>query len=275
MHTDSLLAQRLATYPSVLVGYSGGVDSVLVAVVARRVLGPERMLAVLGVSPSLAAVQREQAWRVARQFGVPLEEVTTDELADPDYVANAPTRCFFCKRALWSRLAALAAARGFAVAVDGTNRDDAGEHRPGLAAGADRGIRSPLAEAGYGKEDVRREARSLGIPIWDAPAAPCLASRITYGLAVTPARLRQVEEAERALRALGVVGDLRVRHAGREARIEVRADQVALVRRERASVTDRLLALGFGRVTLDPAGYRRGSLLRRDAANVELLGERA
>ncbi len=273
MDTDSPLAQRLAVYPSVLVGYSGGIDSALVAVVARRVLGPARMLAALGVSPSLSAAQRAQAWAVARRFDVPLEEIATDELADPGYVANAPTRCFFCKRELWTRLGALAATRGFAVVVDGTNGDDAGQHRPGTAAGAAAGVRSPLREAGYTKQDVRHEARQLGIPIWDAPAAPCLASRLTYGLEVTPARLHQVEGAEHALRALGIAGDLRVRHTGDEARIEVRPDQLELVRHARAAVVEQLLALGFGRVTLDRAGYRSGSLLDRRAPDVELLGE--
>jgi uncharacterized protein len=273
MSSDAL-APVLAGFPSLLVGYSGGVDSALLAVAARRVLGSVRMLAVLGVSPSLSAEQHGRARAVAAQFDVPLVEVATGELDDPAYVANAPTRCYFCKRELWARLQAVAAERGLAVVADGTNADDVAEHRPGLRAAAERGIRSPLAEAGYGKDAVRRSARALGIPIWDAPAAPCLASRIQYGLTVTPSRLRQVEQAESVLRDAGVTGDLRVRHRGDEARIEVHPSQFGAVRRARVMIGERLLGLGFSRITLDPAGYRRGSLLADRSDAVELLASR-
>jgi uncharacterized protein len=273
MSTDAL--ERILTgFPSLLVGYSGGVDSALLAVRARRVLGRDRMLAVLGVSPSLAAAQREQAGAVALQFDVPLLEVATYELDDPGYAANAPDRCYFCKRELWTQLRNVATERGLAAVADGTNADDLGDHRPGLRAADERGIRSPLAEAGYDKAAVRREARELGIPIWAAPAAPCLASRVRYGLTVTPPRLRQVERAEALLRGLGIAGDLRVRHRGDEARIEVDPSELAAVRRGIDGIAEALLGLGFSRVTLDLEGYRRGSLLADRDRPVVVLASR-
>lgn len=272
MDHSSRLERVVAAFPSLLVGYSGGVDSALLAVVARRVLGKTRSVAALGLSPSYPDVQRRQALELAEQFDLDLVQVPTFELDDPSYAANPTDRCYFCKRELWARLSALAVERGIQVVADGTNADDLSEHRPGLRAAAERGIRSPLAEAGYTKVDVRREARSLGIPIWDAPAAPCLSSRIVYGLTVTRPRLGQVEQGEALLRAVGVRGDLRVRHRGDEARIEVRADEFPVVRAARAKIAQELLALGFRRVTLDLAGYRRGSLLADPVPQLELLG---
>jgi uncharacterized protein len=274
MFSPSRLETLVATLPSVLVGYSGGVDSALLAVVTRRMLGRERALAAVGVSRSFPAVQHEQALAIARQFDLDLIEIPTDELSDPGYVANAPSRCYFCKRELWSKLTGAARARGIAVVADGTNADDLGEHRPGLEAAAEAGIRSPLAEAGYTKADIRAEARALGIPIWDAPAAPCLSSRILYGLSVTPERLKQVEQGEALLRALGVAGDLRVRHRGREARIEAGLSQLPLIRAHKEQVGRQFLALGFARLTLDLRGYRRGSLLRDGDPEPEVLAER-
>jgi uncharacterized protein len=274
MAAPSKLEDLVATFPSVLVGYSGGVDSALLAVVARRTLGRDRAIAAIGVSASFPAAQHQQALQVARQFDLSLTEIPTDELDDPQYVANAPNRCYFCKRELWSKLVSLARERGVAVVADGTNADDLGEHRPGLRAANELGIHSPLAEAGYTKLRIRAEARALGIPIWDAPAAPCLSSRVVYGLRVTPARLRQVEEGEALLRSLGVAGDLRVRHRGEEARIEVAPSQFDLVRAHRRRVTERLLELGFARVTLDLEGYRRGALLRSGEPQFEILAER-
>jgi uncharacterized protein len=274
MPDPTKLATHLATFPSILVGYSGGVDSSLVAVLARRVLGRERAVAAMAVSPSFPAVQREQALAVAREFDLALVQVATHELDDPGYVANAPSRCYFCKTELWRSLAKVAQERGMAVVVDGTNLDDTHEHRPGLRAAAEHRVRSPLAEAGYTKADVRREARALGLPMWDAPAAPCLSSRILYGLSVTPARLRQVEAGEALLRAIGVRGDLRVRHRGEEARIEVAVSEFSRIRAHRDEIAREFLSLGFQRVALDLGGYRRGSLLSPNGRDVELLAAR-
>jgi uncharacterized protein len=244
-----------------LLGYSGGVDSALVAVVARQALGPDDFLAVIGRSASYPEAQWRAAVHLARRFEIPLLEIDTHELADPRYTANPTDRCYFCKTELWSRLGELASVRGFPTVLDGTNADDLGEHRPGLRAGAERRIRSPLAELGWTKAAVRGASRELDIPGWDAPAAPCLSSRLQYGLEVTPRRLRQVEEGEAFLRSLGVHGDLRVRHHGDRARVEVASDQMDRVRQSWAAVERFFSGLGFVAVELDPWGYRRGGLL--------------
>jgi pyridinium-3,5-biscarboxylic acid mononucleotide sulfurtransferase len=255
------LRALVRSFGSALVGYSGGVDSALLAVVLRQELGREHMLAVIGRSAALPRAQADAARALAQRFDVPLAEVDTHELDDPRYLANAPTRCFFCKTELWSRLVPEAEARGFAVACDGTNVDDLREHRPGYAAGRAAGIRSPLAEVGLTKAAIRAAARALELPVWDAPAAPCLASRVAYGIAITPERLAQVEHAEAYLRELGVTGDLRVRHHGDRARIEVEERWIGWVSARLGAVHAELTALGFAQVEVDPRGYRRGSLL--------------
>jgi uncharacterized protein len=255
------LAAHLDGLGRVLLGYSGGVDSALLAVVSARLPGNDRFLAVLGVSPSLAAFQYRQAMELASRFSIPLLELDTRELEDPRYSANPTNRCYFCKTELWSRLHALAADRGYDSIIDGTNADDLGEHRPGLAAANERKVRSPLAELGWSKTQVRAAARLLELPIWDAPSSPCLSSRIRYGVAVTPARLRQVEAAEEWLRGIGITGDLRVRHLGEAARIEVDPIHFNLLLERWQEVEQTLLDLGFGAVERDPRGYRRGGLL--------------
>lgn len=257
------LESHVAGYGSALVAHSGGVDSSLVAVVARRALGREHMLAVLARSASLPAELEARALTVARQFDVPIEVVETDELADPRYQANGPDRCYHCKSVLWARLLPLAQERSLAAVLDGTNVDDVlpGEHRPGARAGRAAGVRSPLAELGLRKTDVRRVAQALGLPNWDAPAAPCLASRVRYGLAVTTTRLAQVEQAEAMVRSFGVCGDLRVRHLGSTARVEVERDELPRVRHAWAEISAQLQALGFQAVELDPRGYRRGAMI--------------
>jgi len=256
------LETHLATLGRVVLGYSGGVDSALLAVAGRRALGPGRFLAVIGRSASYPEVQYAQALDLARRFDLPLLETDTHELDDPRYLANPVNRCFFCKQELWARLGAIAESRGFDVIIDGTNADDLVEHRPGLQAAAERGVRSPLAELGWSKDDVRAAARLLDIPIWDAPASPCLSSRVRYGLAITPVRLRQVEAGEALLRAIGVTGDLRVRHHDAEARLEVEPAQFERVRRAWPALERQFRELGFTGVTLDPRGYRRGGLLQ-------------
>ncbi len=252
-------------FPSVLLGYSGGVDSALLAVVLRQELGKDRMLAAIGRSASYPEAQWQTATLVAAQFDIPLVEIDTHELEDPNYLANPTNRCFYCKTELWNRLVPLAHERGLAVVCDGTNADDLREHRPGKAAGLNAGVRSPLAEAGLTKADVRAASRELGLPTWDAPAAPCLSSRVQYGLSITPSRLRQVEKGEAFLRELGVAGDLRLRHHGDAARIEVEPSWIPWIEARRAAITDRLTTLGFARVEIDPRGYRRGSLLERSS----------
>src|SRR5690606_15227256 len=180
------LVEILRECGSVCIGYSGGVDSVFLAKVAVDVLGPENVLAVTGRSATYPAVQLEMALACVRQFGIPHEEIETDEMSDPNYVANPANRCYFCKTELWSKLTALAAARGYAVVLDGSNADDAGDHRPGMRAAQELGVRSPLLEAGLTKAEIRELSRCLGLPTWDQPSAPCLASRLPYGLSVTP-----------------------------------------------------------------------------------------
>ena len=263
MHPFERLREQVRLYPSALLGYSGGVDSALVAVVLRQELGKDRMIAAIGRSASYPEAQWRTARDIAREFDIPLLEIATHELEDANYLANPTNRCFFCKNELWFRLGAVARERGIPVVCDGTNADDlrGGEHRPGHAAGLRAGVRSPLADAGLSKADVRDAARTLGLPIWDAPAAPCLSSRVRYGLQITPQRLNQVERAEAFLRELGVVGDLRVRHLGAAARIEVDPGWIPWVANRWSAVHSHLTTLGFGTVELDPRGYRRGSLL--------------
>jgi uncharacterized protein len=256
-----LLRQHLLGLGKVLLGYSGGVDSALLAVVASRTLGAERFLAVIGRSPSYPAVQWRAAVDLAARFEVPLLELATLELDDPRYLRNATDRCYFCKSELWHRLSEVARQRGFDTIIDGTNADDLGEHRPGLRAGHEMGIRAPLAELGWNKQAVRAASRALGLPTWDAPAAPCLSSRVRYGLEITVERLRQVEEGEAYLRALGVTGDLRVRHHGSRASLEVAPEQMSLVRSRWEAVRRFFAGIGFESVELDPQGYRRGQLL--------------
>lgn len=259
---EAALAAWLRDAGSVLVGFSGGVDSAYLAVVAREVLGPSRMLAVIGRSASFPAEQWTNARAVAAAHDVPVLELDTDELDDPDYVANAPTRCYHCKRTLWRHLVPVAQARGLAVVVDGTNADDLADWRPGGRAAEERGVRSPLAVLGFTKAEIRARSRARGLATWDQPSAPCLASRLPYGTAVTPDRLAAVERAEAALRALGVTGDLRVRHHGPRARVELSPDALAAwgTADGLARVDAAVRGAGFARVAVDLAGFRSGSL---------------
>ena len=230
---DLELERRLETWfvdrGSVLVGFSGGVDSAYLACVAVDALGADRVLAVIGRSASYPAEQWERARQVAAQFAVPVLEVSTDEVNDPRYAANPSNRCYFCKTELWDVLVPIARDRGLKVVVDGTNADDLSDHRPGARAASEHDVRSPLAELGFTKATIRRLSHARGIPTWSQPASPCLSSRIPYGTQVTIDRLRQIERAEAALRAAGVSGDLRVRYHDELARVELAANALECV----------------------------------------------
>lgn len=257
------LVEWLAAQRRVVIGYSGGVDSAYLACVAVEVLGAARVLAVTGRSPSYPAEQWEAARAVAARFGIPVQEIETQELHDPNYVANPSNRCYFCKSELWSRVLPLATAFGGATVIDGTNADDLRDHRPGASAGTERGVRSPLAEVGMMKSDIRARSRARDIPTWTQPSSPCLASRLPYGTSVTSERLLQVERAERALRAIGVATALRVRHHGDLALVEIGSDELGrwLAPAAGQRLRDAILATGaFSRVAIDLRGYRSGSL---------------
>jgi pyridinium-3,5-biscarboxylic acid mononucleotide sulfurtransferase len=257
---------RLATWMAgrgrIAIGFSGGVDSAYLAVVARRTLGAEAVLAIIGRSESYPAEQWATARRVAEGFDVPVLELRTEELADPRYAANPSNRCYFCKSELWGRLVPVARERGFTTVADGTNADDLGDYRPGAVAAREHGVASPLADLGFTKDEIRRRSRALGLPTWQQPSSPCLSSRLPYGTPVTTERLRQVERAEAALRALGIEGDLRVRHHDDLARVELRREALAhwLVPDAAARLHAAVRSAGFSRVAIDLRGFRSGSL---------------
>lgn len=247
-------------YDRVLTAYSGGVDSTLVAAVARRALGKADAPAVIGDSPSLPRAEFANAKQIAQALDLSLLVIAPKEQDDPGYQANAGDRCYYCKTHLYDQLQTYAVSHGYRTIFNGTNADDLGDHRPGLRAADEARVVSPLVQAGLSKQDVREIARHLDLPNWDKPAAACLASRIPYGTEVTLERLAQVEQAEDALRGLGFVG-LRVRHHEQVARIELPVDQMQamLDPSVRRSVADVVKAAGFLYVSLDLEGFRSGS----------------
>jgi len=252
----------LQSHESLLLGFSGGVDSAYLACVAIEAVGAARFLAVIGRSASYPAEQWQTARDVAARAGIEVLEVDTHEMDDPRYVANPTNRCYFCKSELWSVLERVRADRGIATIIDGTNADDLADHRPGKLAATENAVRSPLAELGFTKAEIREHSRARGIPTWSQPSSPCLSSRLPYGTPVTVTRLSAVERAERALRGLGVSGNLRVRHHGDTARVEMDLAELQRWSDAEASgkIVDAVRAAGFANVVIDPRGFRSGSL---------------
>lgn len=255
------VCEALRGLRSVVVAYSGGVDSALMLKLAVETLGRERVLAVTGRSPSVPAAEVEAAAALAAEIGARHEFVDTGEFSDPNYLANPTNRCYYCKTELYDVLAHAARERGLAAIVNGVNADDLGDYRPGLLAAAEQNVRAPLAEAGISKAELRRIAAALGLSAADKPASPCLSSRVQYGEQITPEKLRQIDACERFLRELGF-RECRVRHHDTLARIEVPGDQIARLATPelRAQVEAKFRALGYQYVTLDLRGFRSGSM---------------
>jgi len=254
------LETRLQALGSVVVAYSGGVDSAYLGVTAARVLG-DRAICITADSPSYPDRHRDLAIGTARAFQLRHEMVRTSEIDNPAYRANPANRCYYCKHELYSRLTALARERGFAFVVDGSNADDRGDYRPGRQAAREFGVISPLDEVGLTKDEIRELAREAGMSSWDEPASACLSSRIPYHSEVTEEKLRTIEAAERVLREIGF-RIFRVRHHDTIARLELGRDEIARAfEPETAARIDReLRALGYAHVTVDVRGYRLGSL---------------
>ena len=252
------LRQWIGRFDSAIVAYSGGVDSAVVLAAAHAQLG-DRALGCIAVSPSLAGRELDSALALAQRLGARHERIATSEHLDPRYAANPANRCYFCKSHLYAQLSEVARREGAAVILDGTNASDLSDVRPGRVAAAEHGVRSPLAELNFSKRMVRLLARELNLPVSEKPSSPCLASRVPTGVAVTPELLHRIEQAEDVLAALGF-SDVRVRHHGDVARIEVPPADFAAVIANRTAIVEGVRAAGYKFVSLDLAGLRSGSL---------------
>jgi len=256
---EQRLCERLSAVPSLIVAYSGGVDSAYLAYAAHRALG-ERMLAVTALSASYSARDRRDAESIVARCNFPHEFIETGELSDPSYRANTPERCYFCKDELFDKLDELAVRRGFAAVAYGINADDQGDWRPGQRAAREHRVLTPLLDVGMTKADIRELARRAQLPVWDRPASACLSSRIAYGIEVTPERLAIVEKGEEALRALGF-RQFRVRYHEDLVRLEIAREELprALTPEMARKFVEVFKPLGFKFITLDLEGYRTGS----------------
>lgn len=263
---DALLAKErelrrlIRNLGSVIVAYSGGVDSSYVAYVANDELG-QQAVCITGVSPSVSGFQRSESESIARQFGFHHELIDTSELEDDRYLANDSSRCYFCKTELYEKLRTIAQSRNISWILDGSTTDDVGDYRPGRAAAQERHVISPLIEAGLSKDEIRLLSRDAGLPTWDKPASPCLSSRIAYGIPVTEARLTAVEQGEEILRTMGF-REFRVRHHDSLVRLEIAKDELDRVLSLEVfeELSKRFRELGFKYVTLDLEGFRSGAM---------------
>ncbi|HEY3376506.1 MAG TPA: ATP-dependent sacrificial sulfur transferase LarE [Armatimonadota bacterium] len=254
------LQQLLGTLSRVVIAYSGGVDSVFLLKVAIDALGPDRVLAVIGDSPSYPSREYRDAIHLAEEMGAVYRVIHTEEMQDQRYASNPSNRCYYCKHELFTRIIHIAESEGYPVVCDGNNADDTGDWRPGQQAARELGVRSPLIEVGMTKPEIRHLSQELGLPTWNKPASACLASRIPYGTPVTPESLGAIEQAEYFLRDLGFQ-QVRVRHHGELARIEVSPDDIIRVVEPviRERITQHLRTIGYQYVTVDLLGYRTGS----------------
>jgi pyridinium-3,5-biscarboxylic acid mononucleotide sulfurtransferase len=253
------LTAHISRLDSVIVAFSAGVDSTLLVRASRDALGPDRVVAVTGLSDTYPEEEMQEARELAQELGVEHVMARTEELTDPRYAQNSHQRCFFCKSELYGRLEKVRKERGFNVVIDGTNADDLGDHRPGLRAARDLGVRSPLEEIGMTKDEIRQISNELGLRTWDKPAFACLSSRFPYGTPITVEKLKQVAEAERVLRQLGFKG-FRVRHHEKIARIEVPPEDFVRIVEHHDEIVAGIKSAGYRFVTLDLKGYTSGSL---------------